>query len=257
MGQGKHKIKTLYSLDAPRTAVRSEPTDEELGVPPDSFIYDPEYQELREQLKDAVEEMFSAHDEKPPSSYKPREEWNEEDEFMYDLLRTRPISDAYKSYLDRQKLVEERVDTLKSQVNNYERNATRNRQRLTDIPSKPFTGDSKYFKTTTGIPYYDDFLTPKGADYMLRAKGLRAKVVSMPPQEYIQRVADQVFHSNYERQLISMERKNIAKYANQMKLGSKAPMPYLNLANEGQEGRHRAFAAMLVGAKEIPVLVVY
>lgn len=257
MGQGKQNVEVIYSLEPPRTAVRSEPTDEELGVPPDSFIYDPEYQELRAQLKDAVEEMFKIHDERQSPSYKPREEWNEEDEFMYDLLGTRPLSDSYKSYLDRQRLIESQVEDLRTQVNNYERNATRNRQRLTDIPSKPFTGDSKYFKTTTGIPYYDDFLTPKGADYMLRAKGLRAKVVSMSPQEYIQRVADQVFHSNYERQLFSVERKNIAKYANQMKLGSKAPMPYLNLADTGQEGRHRAFAAMLAGAKEIPVLVVY
>ena len=247
----------FYSLEPPRTAVRSEPTDEELGVPPDSFIYDSEYQELRAKLKDAVEEMFKLHDERQSPSYKPREEWNEEDEFMYDLLGTRPLSDSYKSFLDRQSFIESQVEDLRTQVNNYERNATRNRQRLTDIPSKPFTGESKFFKTTTGVPYYDDFLTPKGADYMLRAKGLRAKVVSMSPQEYIQRVADQVFHSNYERQLISMDRKNIVKYANQMKLGSKAPMPYLNLANEGQEGRHRAFASMLAGAKEIPVLVVY
>ena len=257
MGQGKRNVEVFYSLEPPRTAVRSEPTDEELGVPPDSFIYDPEYQELRAQLKEAVDEMFNRRDEKPPSSYKPREEWNEEDEFMYDLLGTRPISDAYKSYLDRQKAIERRVEDLRTSVNAYERNATKNRQRLTDVPSKPFTGESKFFKTTTGIPYYDDFLTPKGADYMLKAKGLRAKVVSMSPQEYIQRVADQVFHSNYERQLISVERKNIVKYANQMKKGSKAPMPYLNLADEGQEGRHRAFAAMLAGAEEIPVLVVY
>lgn len=123
-----------------------------------------------------------------------------------------------------------------------------------DLPEK-FEGESEYFKFDTG-EYHQDYL--ENLDYA-KSKGYTDCYISkMSPDEYMDRCSKQIFKSPIEDTHDSMENKhNIENYANKMKEGTKFYMPYIDLKINGQEGRHRAMAAKMLGAKEIPVLFLY
>lgn len=85
----------------------------------------------------------------------------------------------------------------------------------------------------------------------------RAEVFEMSPKEYIERVNYQIF----QRQLPLAQNihgrfyKQVNEYAEQMRQGVKFDTPYLDYEDEGQEGMHRAMAAILNGYERIPVIV--
>lgn len=125
---------------------------------------------------------------------------------------------------------------------------------------------------TTGFSYYDDFLTWQGRDYNRRTKGLTSNIMLMSPEDYIY---NQHYYGHRTPPSYSVsEEINILKkqlhdpkewqtgissyeyFENMLKNGEKLPMPYLNKADKGQEGRHRAIFAMEKGETKIPVLVV-
>lgn len=108
----------------------------------------------------------------------------------------------------------------------------------------------------TGMSYYDDFLNKKDHDYKKLAKRRKGEIVMMSPDEYINRLGKDIFHCSRERVMRGVEWKNVDKYADMMSNGTKFNLPILNLADETQEGRHRALAAAKLGCKKIPVLVV-
>lgn len=108
----------------------------------------------------------------------------------------------------------------------------------------------------TGMSYYDDFLNKKDHDYKKLAKGLKGEIVMMTPDEYINRLGKDIFHCSRERVLRGVNWDNVKEYAAKMAAGTKFNLPFLDLANVTQEGRHRALAAAEVGAKKIPILVI-
>lgn len=108
----------------------------------------------------------------------------------------------------------------------------------------------------TGMSYYDDFLNVKDHDYKRLAKGLQGEIVYMTPQEYIRRLGTDIFHCSYERVMRGVDHDNVQNIMDKMSSGTKYNLPILDLANETQEGRHRALAADKLGVKKIPVLVV-
>lgn len=108
----------------------------------------------------------------------------------------------------------------------------------------------------TGMSYYDDFLNVKDHDYKRLAKGLQGEIVYMAPMEYIRRLGTDIFHCSTARVMRGVDQENVNQIANKMASGTKYNIPILDLANETQEGRHRALAAESLGVKEIPVLVV-
>jgi len=112
----------------------------------------------------------------------------------------------------------------------------------------------KWNLNRTDIPFYDLML--KHPEYYKRAKGVRGEIEHMSPQEYIERAA-KIFKSSSELVHMATSTPQIKVYADHMKQGDVFPIPVLDMAEMAQEGRHRVIAAEWVGAKTIPVLVVY
>lgn len=137
---------------------------------------------------------------------------------------------------------------------------------ITEEPEKPerpeflvneaLDGRAVINTTKTGMSYYDEFLNPRDHDYKKLAKGLQGEIVMMSPDDYIQSLAKDIFHKSVDRVMRGVNYENVDKYADKMKNGTKFDMPILNIADETQEGRHRALAAAKLGVKKIPVLVI-
>lgn len=88
-------------------------------------------------------------------------------------------------------------------------------------------------------------------------KNGQAHVVEMSPKEYIERVNYQIFNKYTTAQNISGRSYNtVNEYAEMMRQGVKFDTPYLDYDEEGQEGIHRALAAIQNGYERIPVIVV-
>jgi chromosome segregation ATPase len=88
-------------------------------------------------------------------------------------------------------------------------------------------------------------------------KNGQARVVEMSPKEYIERVNYQIFNKYTMAQNVSgRSYKVVNEYAEMMRQGVKFDTPYLDYENEGQEGIHRALAAIQNGYERIPVIVV-
>ena len=124
------------------------------------------------------------------------------------------------------------------------------------ILQEAMSGNSVIRTDKTGMSYYDDFLNPKDHDYKKLAKGLKGEIKMMSPDEYIDALGKDIFHCSRERVLRGVEWNNVKEYAAKMAAGTKFNIPILDLANETQEGRHRALAAAELGVKQIPILVV-
>lgn len=93
-----------------------------------------------------------------------------------------------------------------------------------------------------------------------KLKGRTATIVEMSPDEYMERAYRQIFKKPTEKGKtfadIPEHSEDIAKYAEAMRNGEKFPLPYLDYAGGGQEGRHRALAAKAAGIDRIPVVII-
>lgn len=84
----------------------------------------------------------------------------------------------------------------------------------------------------------------------------QAQVMEMSPKEYIERANWQIFHKYTTAQNIAgRSHKLVNEYAEMMRQGVKFDTPYLDYEDEGQEGIHRALAAIQNGYERIPVIV--
>ena len=119
--------------------------------------------------------------------------------------------------------------------------------------SKP-EGASDSFLDTTNFDEYNDLLSNPQA-----SNTLTAEVVWMEPMDYIKRCADSKGVSVDTLLSEGIEEYLVNQYAEQMKSGTKFPMPYLVHNANGridQDGQHRALASEAIGDKFIPVVVV-
>lgn len=81
------------------------------------------------------------------------------------------------------------------------------------------------------------------------------ELVFISPKQYIYNIA-RGFGTSYEDAMGSAyDEEKAKKYAEEMKNGSKFPIGYYTENKAQQEGRHRAVAAMMLGCKQIPVIV--
>lgn len=89
------------------------------------------------------------------------------------------------------------------------------------------------------------------------SKSKREQLVYMKPKQYIYNIARGFGNLSYEDVVDSgaVNKDTVKKYADKMKSGEKFPIGFYN-DNGGQEGRHRALAAMLLGCESIPVVYI-
>lgn len=95
----------------------------------------------------------------------------------------------------------------------------------------------------------------QSADELAEYKNIiYANVLVMSPMEYLNICSKYSWRCLVESAVLSADAEKVHKYAERMRRGEKAPMPYVVL-DGFQEGRHRALAAIEAGIEEMPVLV--
>lgn len=190
--------------------------------------------------------------------YKPRSQWTEDEKERYDFFEERPQTPEYKAYVKEKQAFDEAEE---------KRYREQKEKEFKDWKAeggdffKPFEESTQteyegFSTTTTGTSYYDNFLNPKDLAYMQDAKRKTGYIAEMSPDEYIDRVARQVFKKPRYVAERGLDSENINNYAKMMQEGTKFDMPYLEISYGNQEGRHRAMAAKKLGIEKIPVLVV-
>jgi len=113
------------------------------------------------------------------------------------------------------------------------------------------------FKGITNIPDYDKLMAGKYDELPPKYSNMVADVVNMSPEQYFKYCA-QIQGTTYEQQFSYLRKEVVDKIIGLMDNGVKMDMPYLNFVKgeTSQEGRHRTKAAMDMGIKSIPVLII-
>lgn len=113
------------------------------------------------------------------------------------------------------------------------------------------------FKSITNIPDFDKLRDGKYDELPPKYSNMSARVVNMSPEQYFDYCA-KIQGTTYEQQFSYLRKEVVDKLIGLMDGGVKMDMPYLNFIKGGasQEGRHRAKAAMDLGIKSIPILVI-
>lgn len=234
-----------------------------------NYMDDPEYKELSKQFSYYLDQEHSASEElhkvkeqlRTERTPKPKEQWDEEDEFNA-LIGQRPMN-----YTEKGKELKKRYDELLTKWSDANSAWSRVReksaafdakegkkQREAYLRSNEFDGLVKPAKGE-----YFGFKTSESTTSMIddMIKSGKAKIVEMPPKMYLHEIAHNIFEdSTFERSIRGTSVENINKYMRMMEAGVKFDTPYLNYKNKGQEGRHRAIAAYMLGVEKIPVIIV-
>lgn len=123
--------------------------------------------------------------------------------------------------------------------------------------------DNNPFRTdSTDVSYYDDFLDPKELDYLQKAKNRTGEIVYMTPETYFEHCAKYIFNGRVSVDDLKQQRSNDTKavdyYKKLMQDGVKFYLPYLNYADDAQEGLHRMLCAgdLYGWDTKFPVLIV-
>ena len=117
----------------------------------------------------------------------------------------------------------------------------------------------KYIDTSRSeIGWVDNLI--HNIKYFEQNKGVTARIVDMTPEEYFEECAT-LFHSSVESQKkqIAADTETIEHLTDVIKkFGKRFPIPYINIANNSQEGRHRMYVlGELFGwDKAVPVLII-
>lgn len=113
------------------------------------------------------------------------------------------------------------------------------------------------FKGITNIPDYDKLKDGKYDELPSKYSNMSARVVNMSPEQYFNYCA-KIQKTTYEQQFSYLRKEVVDKLIGLMDSGVKMDMPYLNFIKGGtsQEGRHRVKAAMDLGIKSVPVLII-
>lgn len=115
-----------------------------------------------------------------------------------------------------------------------------------------------YFKKDLKIILYITLNNMKeyfGFDILKKDSNLEGKLVEMSPKEFIQNTMPKATFHEIESYI---DKNKAVKYSDKMKQGEKFPIPYLiNYSNYTlHEGKHRAYAAMILETTIIPVYII-
>ena len=112
----------------------------------------------------------------------------------------------------------------------------------------------------TGVSYYNNFLNEKDAEYMKKSKNRLGHIEQMSPKEYFEKCAKDVFNVPVNRLLDQRkaDKESIDNLEKILEDDGQFWLPYINLAENSQEGLHRM---MVLGDKfgwdkKYPVLIV-
>ena len=127
-----------------------------------------------------------------------------------------------------------------------------------DYGTVPVSEKDLFDTNRTGMSFYDNFL--ENPEYMEKSKNLKAEIVMMSPEEYFEECA-KIFKSTSKNQIAQTSAdKTTIEFLNRIISISKKkfPLPFLNYAQQTQEGRHRMYVAAMLTSWDIkfPVLVV-
>lgn len=117
----------------------------------------------------------------------------------------------------------------------------------------------KYIDTSRSeISWVDNLI--HNIKYFEQNKGVTARIVDMTPEQYFEECAT-LFHNSVESQKkqIAADTETIEHLTDVIKkFGKRFPIPYINIANNSQEGRHRMYVlGELFGwDKAVPVLII-
>lgn len=117
----------------------------------------------------------------------------------------------------------------------------------------------KYIDTSRSeIGWVDNLI--HNVKYFEQNKGVTARIVDMTPEEYFEECAT-LFHNSvdFQKKQIAADTGTIEHLTDVIKkFGKRFPIPYINIANNSQEGRHRMYVlGELFGwDKAVPVLII-
>ena len=177
----------------------------------------------------------------------------------------RALADMFATYTDRGKEIQDELKDLRERSNELDRSIEDFRNQLKGITATEREKQlDTYLKRDLEVsdqvqPSYQGFKTAESTTPYIdeQLRNGRAVVMEMSPREYIEQAAYRIFKgSTVESTVAGRSCSNVNKYAQQMRQGVKFETPYLNYKDSQQEGIHRALAAMLLGYKRIPVIIV-
>lgn len=195
------------------------------------------------------------------STPKPKSEWDDKDE-LDSLLGRKPMSYSEKGEKIKEEFDAEEpklmqaireADAVISDATDWceiERLKAREKQLAEwKRPEMKKAEDSDYegfTLETTGTSFGDEHLKRDGAI-----------IAEMSPREYLERCAYEIFDQGTMESVVNgVVPETAEKYRKMMEDGTKFHLPYLNYRDGGQEGRHRAVAAHLLGIEKMPVLII-
>lgn len=139
-----------------------------------------------------------------------------------------------------------------------EKTYTINGTEFFDYGTEEVNGSDLFDTHKIGMSFYDDLLD--NPEYMCKNKNLTSKIVYMTPREYFEECG-KIFGNNANKQIEQTKRDtstiDFLKKVIQISK-KKFPLPFLDYANSGQEGRHRMYVAAELTSwdTKFPVLIV-
>lgn len=237
-------------------------------IPEDSYIYSDEYSQAEKTWNDATAEyrrddkLLKTLEEqlREEATPKPKSEWTIEDEIEA-LIGRKPMI-----YTEKGEGILSRIDELKDELRTISGIRTEAADKMERISKREARREIEEwnktrhpFKVANKEDNFTGFSTMMRSAYdadLAEGKGFIAR---MSPDEYLQRISYDIFETTVEHATV-VEFSNVQQYAQMMADGVKMDMGYINYevhgsGRFGQEGRHRAMAAKLLGIDEIPVYI--
>lgn len=162
--------------------------------------------------------------------------------------------------------LQSQYDDIKAQYDALESKRTKEYQEeIKQLPGPTNKTEFEGFRIDETDPPYWGYMIPGQPDrdyYLKKGKYIDSYIAEMTPEQYLLLCGKYAWKARYNNvqdiydRLSKQSHELIHQYAEQMKQGDKAPLPHLDIKNAGQEGRHRAFAAMELGITSIPVLII-
>ena len=116
-----------------------------------------------------------------------------------------------------------------------------------DYGTTEVSGNNVIDITKTGTSFYDDFLTDKGREYLKNKHNLKGEIQYMTPNEYFETCGKYGFpREDISPETLKHQRANDVNTIRHLKevilkYKKKFPLPYINIADRGQEGLHRFY----------------